>query len=194
MTPPALGMPDLTSLLLLSWLVVGLGVGAALHHRGQPTATSLSALVVWPVLLPLLWNGTTGRAMGPNAARIESIVGLLSETLVNDPSGEMYAGLTALGRALHEADARIATVERLLASPTPADDHPRVRRARAELLAGRDRATLELNAVLAEMVELHLDVGLRELAVGPADLSLQIRSLEGRVRALYEVESLDAVR
>jgi hypothetical protein len=186
--------PDLATGLALGWVAVGVALAVALHRRGQPGATALAALVVWPVLLPLLWSAAGSGAGGPNAARIDATLAALRGTLVADGGGEVDGGLTALAGALHEADARIAKVEALLAASTPADDHPGVQRARAELAAGRDRATAEIDAVLAEIVQIHLHVGLRALAGAPGDLSLRIANLEARIRALHEVEALDAIR
>ncbi|MEZ4242088.1 MAG: hypothetical protein R3F59_39225, partial [Myxococcota bacterium] len=47
--------PTTTTLgLACGYLAVGLLIATALARRGQPPTTALSALAVWPLLLPLL--------------------------------------------------------------------------------------------------------------------------------------------
>jgi hypothetical protein len=188
--------PDLASGLGVGWVVAGVGVALVLHRRGQPAATALAALVVWPVLLPLVWASPAVAAGGPNAGRIEATAAAVRATL-REAGGADEALLAALGglvRALHEADARVGRVDALLAAPSIVEDHPGVQRARTQLVDGRRRALDEIDAVLAELVQLQLQVGLQALAGAPRDLSDRIASLEGRIRALHEVDALGGRR
>jgi hypothetical protein len=165
----------------------GLWCAGMLVRRGASSETALSALVVWPLLLPML-SSASPPATGPLSGRIEqaflalrSVIGEVGNSSV-EPSD-----LDGLQAALHRADERVALVDRWIARELSARDGAGVE----ALQAARDRAVSEIEAVLAGLAQLRLQIGLLTLA-GPQDASVrdQLQGLQARVAALEEVGRL----
>ena len=71
-----------TLVLIAVWLGLGVVTGVALHRRGHPPATSVTAVLAWPVLVPLLGGVPSG---GPFAERIAGAFTALRAALA-DPA------------------------------------------------------------------------------------------------------------
>jgi hypothetical protein len=182
----------LTVALLLLWLGAGAGVGVRLARAGFAPATSASALLLWPALLGLV-GAPEPRVAGPFAARIEAAFGALAAALANPAAAPLaWEGeASALREALHAADQRIVLVDGLL-SGVDATGDAAVDASRAALVRARDHAAAEIEAVLAGVVELRLQVGLLALAGDPVPVRDRLRGLRARARALAEVDTLGA--
>jgi hypothetical protein len=165
----------------------GLLCAAMLVRRGAPSETALSALVVWPLLLPMLSSAPLSET-GPLSSRIEQAFLALRSVIdeVGSSSVEL-ADLQGLQAALRRADERVALVDRWIARELSARDGAGVE----ALQAARDRAISEIEAVLAGLAQLRLQIGLLTLA-GPQDTSVrdQLQALQARVAALEEVGSV----
>ncbi len=172
-----------TLLLLAAWLIVGGGTALVLARRGQPAATALSALVAWPVLLPILADAVP-RHIGPFTTRIDTCFTAL-RTALADPSatGIVTADeLVSLEQALRRADGRIGMVDRLLAEEALRADPLAVQLERARGLAAD-----EIEAVLRGVVQLRVQVGLVALAGDTLPVRERLRELGARVRAIEEI-------
>lgn len=158
------------ALLLAGWMLVGGGVGLALHRRGHPLPTALAASVAWPMLLDL-FGETPG---GPFAARIAAVLAPLRGLVAAEEIESLRASLRA-------ADAWVARADALL-EPTPAGDP-----AWEPLRAARVRAVGEMEAVLAEIVRLRVQVGLMDLQADAGAARARLGELRARVRVLEEI-------
>jgi len=183
MVPPSPG-----SLLLVAYLLAGVAIAAWLERRGMPTGAVLGSVVAWPLLLPLL-GGERQRlpsaARGARADRIDQALDTLLDTLA-DPAAASVGwddDLTELRASLHHLDARLALVDRLLEEEPGAPSAPALRRASEE-------ARRDIDAVLAEVSELRLQVGLMALAGDGARVRERLQELSGRARALDEIRTL----
>lgn len=170
-----------TLLLLGAWLLVGAFTGAALSRRGQPTATALTALVAWPVLLPLLGSPSSA---GPFSDRISAAFAALRGALSEPAAASVVSPdeLVALEGALRRADARIAMVDRLLQEDALSQDP-----LSAQLTRARGHAADEVEAVLRGVVQLRVQVGLVALAGDTLPVRDRMRELGARVSALEEL-------
>ena len=187
--------PTVTTLAVVAgYLVVGVGFAAVLSRRGQPPATALSALAVWPLLVPLLQEAPAPAAPsagpGPFAGRIDgalaALIGIAREA---DAESVVDADLGGLRTALQRADERLARVDRVLAAEL-AGDGPRSDGARRQLEAlrqARVHAAAEIEGVLDQITELRLQIGLVALTGGDDAVRDQLRALQSRVAALDEV-------
>ena len=178
----------------LLYVAAGVAVAVLLSRRGASTATALSALPCWPLLLPLLSRAPEPRGAGPFGARIEDGLQALRETMA-DPAAEDVAppaDLDGLVLDLHRADERLAMVDRLLhtvvaegnADPAVAEGLETLRRARAS-------AAAEVEAVLDGMVQLRLQIGLRSLAGNSVPVRERLRDLRARLAAVDEIAALE---
>lgn len=187
MEPPPLALG-----LVLLYLGAGAGSALALARRHQPAATAASALVAWPILLPLLWDSPRRPgARGPLAGRIEQVLDALDTTL-RDPAAGDLAGdedLVGLRASLLQADERLALVDKLLAEDA---SDPWIARDLDALRTARDHAMAEVEAVLSGVVQLRIQVGLLALAGNAAPVRDRLRELRGRIGALEEVSRLNA--
>lgn len=176
-----------TLLLLGAWLLFGGGTALMLARRGQPVATALSALLAWPVLLPLLGDtgGDSGqRTIGPFATRIDTCFTALRGAL-RDPSVIDIVSaeeLVSLEQALRRADGRIGMVDRLLA-----EEALRADPLAAQLDRARGHAADEIESVLRGVVQLRVQVGLVALAGDTLPVRERMRELSARVRAIEEI-------
>lgn len=176
-----------TLLLLGAWLLLGGCTALALARRGQPVTTALSALIAWPVLLPLLGDGggsaTDARHKGPFVTRIDTCFTALRGALA-DPSvcGIVTTEeLVSLEQALRRADGRIGMVDRLLA-----EDALRADPLATQLDRARALAADEIESVLRGVVQLRVQVGLVALAGDTLPVRERMRELGARVRAIEE--------
>lgn len=179
-------------LVLGVWLLVGVGVAAALQRRGEPTATLLAAVPCWPVFLPLFTPGEPRLGEGgPYAPRIAAAFAALAETLREEPE-PVDCDLDGLRGAVRRADRRIARVDRLLAE---AEAHPEagVQAQVAALRAARLRAAEEIEAVLAEVVRIRIQVGMVALHQEATPVRTRLAELAVRVRALEELNAVEGV-
>jgi hypothetical protein len=167
------------------WIAVGLVVAGALNRQGQPTPTALCAIAAWPLFVGVL--SPTQATDGPLAARIHAAFAGLRETLhaehptgAPDPSGLDVSGLEA---ALLRADARIARVDRLLAETTESEPPPEV----LTLRAARDASVRQVEAALAEVARVRVQVGLVALSHDASPVRAALADLAARVRVLEEV-------
>ena len=175
-----------TLLVVVAYLVAGLIVAVLLARRGQPPATVAVALVVWPFLVPNLAAAPASPAPagGPCAERIDRVFDSLLETLEDPASDDVPWAAQALARraALHQADTRLAFVDRVLADADDGTDG-----AAQSLREARAHAAAEVDAVLSAVAQLRLQVGLLALAGDAVPVQAQLESLMGRANALLEV-------
>lgn len=170
-----------TLLLLAAWLAIGALTGLTLSRRGQPAATALTAVLAWPVLLPLLGSAPSA---GPFAERIAAAFAALRAALADPAAASVVSTeeLVALEAALTRADARIAMVDRLLHEDALASDP-----LSAQLTRARGHAADEVEAVLRGVVQLRVQVGLVALAGDTLPVRDRMRELGARVSALEEL-------
>lgn len=170
-----------TILLLVGWLAVGALTGLTLSRRGQPLATALTAVLAWPVLVPLL---TGAPSSGPFAERIAGCFAALRAALADPAAASVVSNeeLVALEAALVRADARIAMVDRLLQEDALSQDP-----LSSQLSRARGHAADEVEAVLRGVVQLRVQVGLVALAGDTLPVRDRMRELGARVSALEEL-------
>ena len=187
MIAASIGAGTLTGALSAAYLVAGIVVATWLERAGQPRGAVLGALVAWPLLVPLLGGEPAPRGAGPLRPRIEAALRALEDTL-GDPAARdvpWTADLTGLRDALIAADARLALVDRLLA-----DAEGDASSAAAELRDARAERVAAIEAVLVEVQQLRLQVGVAALAGDGGALAERLRELSGRARALGELTAL----
>ncbi len=163
-----------------AWLVVGLGVAVALARRGEPTPTAAAALLFWPLLAPTL-------LAAPTSDRVRDAFDRLRDAL-RDAGEPVPPDLDALRATLIAAEARLARIARLVAEEPDA--------APAEVAALREahaRAAAELDAVLAEVGRVRVQLGLASLAGDTAAVRARVGDLLARARTLHEVAELRAI-
>lgn len=184
--------PDLATALVLGWLGAGAALALTLHQRGHPAGVTLTALLAWPVMLPLLQARDAPASAGLTHPIDRVFSALRAALSVDGPIDAALADqLDALLAALHQADARVSAVDALLAEPNgDLADHPGVKQAQAALREGRSRARGEIEQVLAEVVQLRLHLGLHALAGAPGEVRERLSALEARTRAAHEVNAL----
>ena len=173
----------LPALLLGGWLAAGATIGVRLERAGAAPSTAVSALVAWPLLLPLLSGAPLGA--GPLAARIHDAFARLAEAMADPVAAEPPWGdeLDRLRDSLLAADARIAMVDRLLRGEADGT-------AASELRLARQHAVDEVEAVLSGLSDLRLQLGLYALDGGAVSIRDELRSLQARASALSEVRSV----
>ncbi len=187
--------PGLLELLGVAYLVVGAGVAAKLHRSGRVgVAGAIGAFAAWPVFLPVLAGPSGGS--GPFASRIVEVFAALERTL-HDPAADdvsWSADLTGLQTALHRADDRIALVDRLLseARASGPSDPARMDALTAPLVEARQTAADELSAVLDEVVQLRLQIGLAALHGNAASVRHRLAELQARAEAIDEVSEVSS--
>jgi len=173
--------PGLLELVGVSYLAAGGVVAAKLGDR-LGWAGRIGALAAWPVFLPLL-SGPTGRP-GPHGPRIIEVFSALERTLA-DPAADgvpWTADLSGLRQALTRSDERIALVDRLICDAGSAPTGP--------LKSAREQAATELQAVLDEVVQLRMQIGLAALHGNAESVKQRLSELLDRARAIDEVTGL----
>ncbi len=179
--------------LLLGYVGVGVGVAAWLSRRGEPLGPALSAVALWPLLLPLDGAASpVALARGPLAERIDAVFAALRSALAEGEPAPWGEDVAVLESAVRAADARLARVDRLLASG-PVEVGEEVARSAEALRDARARTVEELVGVLAGVERLRLQLGLLALSGELHDAGALLRGLRDRVAALDEV-SVTAAR
>ncbi len=176
-----------------AYVALGGVVGVLLQRTGQPATMGLSALVVWPLLLPTLQKPTEPPPQailrdGPRAEQITLTFAAATRALADGP--EVAGGqreLDALQRALERTDARLAWVDALLET----DAGPGAEEDLARLQAARNHAVGEADAVLAGVSQLRLQIGLAALSElrgeGTPAVQDRLRELHARVQVIEEL-------
>lgn len=205
-------LPSLWATLMLGYLGIGAAMAWHFGRRGHGLGTSTAALACWPLLIGLIGRAPPNRELdlgtplepGPNRARIDACVAGLRHG-AHDELGEPLAGaplssligpaqLDNLAKSLHRADHRLARIDRLLhetkSQPHIARDAG-VEAAIARLCHARDHAARELEAVLAGLVSLRIQLGLFALAGESEPVRERLAELEARVAALAELSSIE---
>jgi hypothetical protein len=198
-------LPSLWATLMLGYLGVGAAMAWHFGRRGHGLGTSTAALACWPLLIGLVGRAPPSRDLdlgapiepGPNRARIDACVtGLrqgLHEELVGAPLIEATQ-LDKLAKSLHRADHRLARIDRLLLETRTqrhvTSDHA-LEAAIARLCHAREHAARELEAVLAGLVSLRIQLGLFALAGESEPVRERLVELEARVAALAELSSIE---
>ncbi|MFO7566307.1 MAG: hypothetical protein R6X02_26930 [Enhygromyxa sp.] len=212
--PPLLGelelgrAPSLWATLALGYLGAGAAIAWHLGRKGHGLGVTSSALACWPLLLGLIGRPPPSAELrldaprpspGPNATRIQACVRTLSEALAEtrETSGPALidpAQLARLAEALHGADDRIARVDRLLRETEAQRELIRdvsLEAAITRLRSAREHAHAELEAVLAGLVQLRVQLGLFTLAGESEPVRERLAELQARVAALAELSSVE---
>lgn len=174
-----------TVTLALAGAYVGCGavVAGLLGRRGASPETALSALAVWPLLLPML-SSPLPSPSGPHAPRIEAAFEALRSVVAEVGQSAVDPGdLAGLQAALHRADERVALVDRWIARERSAGGSVE------PLQEARARAASEIEAVLQGIAQLRMQIGLLTLAGDGGAVQEQLRGLQARMAALEEVGS-----
>lgn len=199
--------PSLWALLALGYLGAGAALAWHLGRRGHGLGVTTSALACWPLLIGLVGRVPPDAELrfesrpspGPNTARIDACVRNLSEGLAEtvEAGGARLidpAQLDKLADALHRADERIARVDRLLREAEAERElvhDPSVDAAISSLRRAREHAHRELEAVLAGLLQLRVQLGLFTLAGESEPVRERLAELEARVAALAELSSVE---
>jgi len=200
-------MPSLWATLALGYLGAGAAIAWHLGRKGHGLGVTSSALACWPLLLGLVGRAPPSEPLrfdprpspGPNAARIDACMRALSEGLAEtvEAGGSSLidaAALARLAEALHQADGRIARVDRLLRETEAQRALVRdasVDGAIARLRSAREHAHAELEAVLAGLLQLRVQLGLFTLAGESEPVRERLAELQARVAALAELSSVE---
>jgi hypothetical protein len=202
-------LPSLWATLMLGYLGVGAAMAWHFGRRGHGLGTSTAALACWPLLIGLVGRAPPSRDLdlgapiepGPNRARIDACVTGLRQGL-HEELGDALLGaplieatqLDKLAKSLHRADHRLARIDRLLLETRTQRhvtcDHA-LEAAIARLCHAREHAARELEAVLAGLVSLRIQLGLFALAGESEPVRERLVELEARVAALAELSSIE---
>ena len=198
-----MNLPSLWASLMLGYLGVGAAMAWHFGRRGHGLGTSTAALACWPLLIGLVGRAPPNRDLdlgipiepGPNRARIDACVMGLRHGAQEEFAGAPLiepAQLDKLAKSLHRADHRIARIDRLLhETKTPLASDAGLDAAIARLRHARDHAARELEAVLAHLVSLRIQLGLFALAGESEPVRERLAELEARVAALAELSSIE---
>jgi hypothetical protein len=204
-------LPSLWATLMLGYLGVGAAMAWHFGRRGHGLGTSTAALACWPLLIGLVGRAPPTHELdlcspiepGPNRVRIDACVAALRQGL-HEELGDALVGaplidaaqLDKLAKSLHRVDYRIARIDRLLIETRSthgprATTDPTLEAAIARLCQARDHAARELEAVLAGLVSLRIQLGLFALAGESEPVRERLVELEARVAALAELSSIE---
>lgn len=187
-------MNALTLGLFGAYLGAGVVTAAAFTRHGAARSTVATAIVAWPFLVHALWADERRPDMprGPTRDAIDQAFGRLDETLRRGGGlpTDGAVDLAALRDALVGADARLAVVDRILAEDRDAPGEGPLAEGLARLRARRDRAAAEIGAVLGELAQLRVQLGIQALSGDAVPLRDGLRRLIARARALDEVDAL----
>lgn len=183
---------ELTVALGLAYLAVGAGVAWGLSRRGHPAVTAVSAVAVWPLLAPLLKADPGLSGVGPTATRIRACFSALAASAAEAGGALPQAEMAALMASLYRADERLAMVDRLLESDglaqlEGAGGADELRRSLETLRTARAHAAGEIEAVLAGVLQLRVQLGIQALAGDRQPVRERLREMTARVHALEEV-------
>jgi hypothetical protein len=157
--------------LLVAWLLVGGLVAGRLRAAGEGWPAALVALPCWPLMVTALG--------APPRGRVDEALSRLDVALRS--AGESV-DLGALRESLLAAEARLGRFDQLLRDLADAapQDLTRLRAARA---TGEG----EIEAVLAELVRLRVQLGLSALRPEAVPVRARLAELAARVAAIEEV-------
>ena len=161
-----MGAPPLFVSLGAGYLALGSATAALLAKRGRPAATVGTAILAWPVLLPLAFGDEPKAPSGPHGHRIDASLQALGEALSETPANGpgWTEDVTGLRAALHRADARVGMVDRLIEQAPSSLEDPDTLASLDALRSAREQSVREIEAVLLGVVQLRLQVGLLTLA------------------------------
>lgn len=166
----------------IAYLAVGLTMAVRLHRDGR-TATAAAAVFTWPLLLEASPEPVRRRA-GPSAGAIHQGLADLRRALDEPGVDGLFdeSDVARIEAALYAADARVGTVDRLLADAAVRETSEGER-----LQAARDRAAAEVEAVLRGLIQLRVQLGLVALAGETGPVRDRLQELSARLTALEEV-------
>ena len=174
-------------LAVLTYLTIGLLCAMHFHRNGHDAAAA-AAVFTWPLLVegrsPPVRQAPHRPRQGPYSRQIKKHMADL-QTALTEPGVDGLLStddLAAISRALHAADARVGTVDRMLTDPA-------IRQAEQgdRLEAARAVAAAEVEAVLKGLVQLRVQLGLVALMGETAPVQDRIRALSARLSAMDEV-------
>lgn len=176
------GTQTLSAVLVVSYAATGALVAGWLDKQGQSRATSLGALLAWPLLLPLLSGPVRPAGRGPLAEEIDACLAALHRTLADPAAQDLQVDtdLEGLQDALRAADARLALVDRVL-SDAPAG------LAAGEVRAARAAGEKAVRGVIDEVHQLRLQVGMAAMAGGHELLAQRLADVAARAATLSEL-------
>ena len=199
--------PSLWVVLALGYLGTGAAIAWHLGRRGHELGVTASALACWPLLLGLVGRAPPDAELrfdprpssGPNAARIDACIRTLAQGLAETVEAGLIdaPALRKLADELHRADDRIARVDRLLRETEVQRElvqDASVEAAMTTLRRAREHAHRELEAVLAGLLQLRVQLGLFALAGESEPVRERLAELEARVAALAELSSVEFVQ
>ncbi len=164
------------------YFVIGLCRALQLARDGHP-GTAAAAVFTWPLLLESAPEKVPHRT-GPFAPAIRKGANDLRSALTEPGVDGLFqeSDVQRIEHALFTADARVGTVDRLLADPAVRDttEGQKLRRA-------RDQAAAEVEAVLKGLVQLRVQLGLVALAGETGPVRDRLMELSARLTALEEV-------
>ncbi len=168
----------------LLYLAIGLYLAHGLRRDGHAGAAA-AAVFTWPLFMETA-DGRHQLRAGPAAGAIRKGVSDLRRAL-DEPGVEgLFAesDVQRIEQALVAADARVGTVDRLLADPAVRETAEGER-----LQVARDRAETEVQAVLKNLIQLRIQLGLVALAGETGPVRDRLMELSARLTALEEVAS-----
>lgn len=168
---------NLIPYIILLYILIGSFIGANLHHKGQSTATALSAILAWPLLV-----GSTPTGNGPLSSKIMAAFSALESAATETSAKGLISNeeVNALRHHLLLADGRLAIVDRLL-------QDPQLSRSGEKLKQARERAAAEISEALEEVIELRIQMGLVTLAGDTGPVRERMTALRARIHALEEI-------
>lgn len=174
----------------ITYLLVGVTVSWQLARRGHRITTAVSSFLCWPLFLGL-FGKTPEMQQGPMAIKIRESMQTLREAIANPQSSELgdFSQIEALETALLQADQRLVFVDRMLHEPS-SEMNPELQNSRARLKQAHEHAIHEIEAVLAGICQLRMEIAMHLLAGTRVPIQEQLQDLQARMSALSELSSL----
>lgn len=166
-------------LALAGWLILGTVIALVLRRMGEPAGTSLAAVPAWPLFLPLL--SQTRLPTTAYRQRIERAFVTLEQAF-RDAQESPPLDLGSLKSILLHADQRLLRVEAMIEEERDGGES-----LIAPLLQARSHARGEIEAVLAELGRIRIQIGLVSLSNNAAPIREALQELAARVRTLEEL-------
>lgn len=166
-----------------AWLVAGILVAGLLHRHNQEPPVVVSAIVAWPLALPLLFAPTRG---GPFALDILRATAVAEEALARHRAELPWLGsLDNLRERLQRADERIAAVDRSLEqlALVPESQRPDL----TGLQVAREHAATQLLDILRRVGQLRVELELCALKDDDTAIRASVRELVTQMAALDQL-------